>query len=69
MTFFVVVAEPAASRYTDVSFIGEAFLTGFYIDFDLNNKPPPVAEEDGGRTLLAQEEEAAELGKAPVRKR
>ena len=49
-----ILAVALSPRYTDVSFIGEAVLTGFYIDFDLYNKAPPVAEEDGGITLLEE---------------
>ena len=49
-----ILAVALSPRYTDVSFIGEAVLTGFYIDFDLYNKSPPVAEEDGGKTLLEE---------------
>ena len=56
MTFAVtaVLSVALSPRYTDVSFIGEAVLAAFYIDFDLYTKAPPVPIADGGETLLEE---------------
>ena len=56
MTFAVtaVLSVALSPRYTDVSFIGEAVLAAFYIDFDLYTKAPPVSIADGGETLLEE---------------
>ena len=57
MMTFVVASALSVSlhpRYTDVSFIVEAVLVAFYMDFDLYNKAPPVADDEGGQTMLEE---------------
>ena len=49
-----VLAVALSPLHTDVSFIGEAVLAAFYIDFDLYTKAPPVPIADGGETLLEE---------------
>jgi len=49
-----VLAVALSPLYTDVSFIGEAVLVAFYVDFDLYTKAPPVANAEGGETLLEE---------------
>ena len=56
MTCLVLSALSVAlhPNYTDVSFIVEALLLAFYIDFYLYNKAAPVHDDESGKTLLEE---------------
>jgi len=49
-----VLAVALSPLYTDVSFIGEAVLVAFYVDFDLYTNAPPVPVAEDGETLLEE---------------
>jgi len=49
-----VLAVALSPLHTDVSFIGEAVLVAFYVDFDLYTNAPPVPVAEDGETLLEE---------------